>query len=107
MKQITTLAAAILLAMGLAATPAFAGDHHKMNPCNPCAMKGDMKHNPCSMKGHKMNPCNPCSMKDKMGHKMNPCSMKDKMKDKAEHKMNPCNPCSMKKHHKILSRHWY
>jgi len=78
MKQITTLAAAILLVMGLATTPAFAGDHAK-NPCNPCAMKKDMKdHNPCSMEGHKMNPC---SMKDKMEHKMNPCSMKEHHKD--------------------------
>jgi hypothetical protein len=42
MKQITTLATAILLAMGLSASPAFAGN--AMNPCNPCAAK------------HKMNP---------------------------------------------------
>ncbi len=41
MKQITTLATAILLTMGLAATPALAGE-------NPCAMK----QNPCSMKNH-------------------------------------------------------
>jgi len=82
MKQISTLAAAFLLAMGLAAAPAFAGHHEinpcnpcamKHNPCNPCSMKKDMKdHNPCSMKGHKMNPC---SMKGEMEHKMNPCSM--------------------------------
>ncbi len=88
MKQITTLAAAILLVMGLATTPAFAGDHAK-NPCNPCAMNGDMEHNPCAMKKD-MKDHNPCSMEE---HKMNPCSMKDKM----EHKMNPC---SMKEHHK-------
>jgi len=76
MKQIKTLVVAMLLAIGLAATPAFAGDH-KMNPCNPCAMK------------KKMNPCNPCAMKHKM-NPCNPCAMK--------HKMNPCNPCAMKKH---------
>ena len=75
MKQITTLAAAILLAMGLAAAPAFAGGDHHMNPCNPCSMKGDMKHNPCSMKEHK-NGHNPCSMKESM-KEHNPCSMKD------------------------------
>jgi len=85
MKQITTLAAAILLAMGLSATPAFAGND--MNPCNPCAMKQKMNPcNPCSMK-KSMNPCNPCSMKKSM-NPCNPCSMK-KM-------ANPCNPCSMK-----------
>jgi len=62
MKQITTLAVALILALGLSAVPAYAG-HHEMNPCNPCAMK------------HKMNPCNPCAMK---GHEnKNPCSMKD------------------------------
>ncbi len=83
MKQITTLAAAILLAMSLAAAPAFAGDH-QMNPCNPCTMNGDMAH----------NPCNPCAMKKHMKDH-NPCSMTDKM----EHTMNPCNPCSMNKHH--------
>jgi len=82
MKQITTLAAAILLAMGLSAAPAFAGND--MNPCNPCSMKKMNPCNPCSMKKN-MNPCNPCSMKKKM----NPCSMKKSM--------NPCNPCSMKK----------
>jgi len=83
MKQITTLATAILLAMGLSASPAFAGN--AMNPCNPCAAKHKMNPcNPCSMK-KTMNPCNPCSMKKKM----NPCSMKKAM--------NPCNPCSMKK----------
>jgi len=86
MKQITTLAAAILLAMGLSAAPAFAGN--SMNPCNPCAMKQKMNPcNPCAAK-HKMNPCNPCSMKKSM-NPCNPCSMKKKM--------NPCNPCSMKK----------
>jgi len=85
MKQITTLAAAILLAMGLSAAPAFAGN--SMNPCNPCAAKHKMNPcNPCSMK-KSMNPCNPCSMKKKM-NPCNPCSMK-----KAA---NPCNPCSMK-----------
>jgi len=90
MKQITTLAAAILLAMGLAAAPAFAGGDHHMNPCNPCSMKGEMKHNPCSMKGEMKH--NPCSMKGDMKH--NPCSMKGDMKH---------NPCSMKDkedHHK-------
>jgi len=72
MKQMTTLAAAILLALGLSAAPAFAGHHE--NPCNPC-MK---KHNPCSIKKH--NPC------EKSEH--NPCEMKKSM--------NPCNPCAMK-----------
>jgi len=73
MKHITTLAAAILLAMGLSAAPAFAGN--SMNPCNPCSMKKSM------------NPCNPCSMKKSM-NPCNPCSMKKSM--------NPCNPCAMK-----------
>jgi len=85
MKQITTLAAAILLAMGLAAAPAFAGgDHHK----NPCSMKGDMKHNPC-------NPCSMKGMKDMKDH--NPCSMKG-MKDMKDH--NPCSMKGMKDHDK-------
>ena len=76
MKQMTTLAVAMLLALGLSAAPAFAGSHE--NPCNPCAMK----HNPCSMKKH-----NPCEMG---GH--NPCDMKQQA--------NPCNPCAMKQHNK-------
>jgi len=75
MKQITTLAIATLLALGLSAAPAFAGGHN--NPCNPCAANPcAMKHNPCDMKK------NPCAM--------NPCST-----PKAA---NPCggsNPCSM------------
>jgi len=58
MKQITMLATAVLLAMGLSAAPAFAGGG--MNPCNPCAMK------------KQVNPCNPCSMKKSI----NPCSMR-------------------------------
>ena len=74
MKQMTTLAIAMLLAIGLSAAPAFAGQHK--NPCNPCAMK----HNPCTIKK------NPCDMSKK-----NPCEMK---------KHNPCNPCSMKSHSK-------
>jgi len=77
MKQMTTLAIATLLALGLSAAPAFAGSH-EANPCNPCAMK----HNPCSMKKH--NPC------DKSEH--NPCDIKKSM--------NPCNPCAMKGHDK-------
>ena len=69
MKSMTSLAIALLLALGLSAAPAFAG-HHNMNPCNPCAMKHKMNPcNPCAMK-HKMNPCNPCAMK----HKMSTCS---------------------------------
>ena len=72
MKPLTTLAAALLLALGLLAAPAFADD---MNPCNPCAMKEKANPcNPCAMK-HKMNPCNPCAMKEKA----NPCAMKHKM----------------------------
>lgn len=94
MRQIITLAAAMLLAMGLSASPAMAGNamnpcamKHKMNPCNPCAMKHKMNPcNPCAMK-HKMIPCNPCAMKHKM-NPCNPCSMKPMG--------NPCNPCSMK-----------
>ncbi|MFQ5344724.1 MAG: hypothetical protein ACE5DZ_02040 [Mariprofundus sp.] len=67
MKTITTLTAAMVLAMGLAAAPAFAGDHEK----NPCAMK----HNPCSMKGEKKDH-NPCEMKEeKKEH--NPCEKKE------------------------------
>jgi len=79
MKNMMKLAAAMVLALGLSAAPAFAGHHE--NPCNPCAMK-KMEH---------MNPCNPCAMK-KMEHMnpCNPCAMK-----KMEH-MNPCNPCDMK-----------
>jgi len=46
MKQITTLAIAFLLALGLSAAPAFAA-HHDVNPCNPCAMKDK---NPCAIK---------------------------------------------------------
>lgn len=68
MKQITTFAVTMLLALGLSATSAYAGE--QMNPCNPCAMK----QNPCAV--------NPCSMKNQA----NPCAM------------NPCgagNPCSM------------
>ncbi|MDQ6997588.1 MAG: hypothetical protein Q9M17_02630 [Mariprofundus sp.] len=81
MKSMTTLAIALLLALGLSAAPAFAG-HHEMNPCNPCSMKKTMNPcNPCAMQ-HKMNPCNPCAMKKHA----NPCDM--------QHKMNPCNPCS-------------
>ncbi|GAV20317.1 hypothetical protein MMIC_P1282 [Mariprofundus micogutta] len=81
MKQINSLAIAILLAMGLSAAPAFAGSHGA-NPCNPCAMKHNpcAKHNPCDMKNH-----NPCDSKSK-----NPCEMKSH---------NPCNPCAMKKGH--------
>ena len=70
MKQITTLAIAFLLVLGLSAASALAA-HHDVNPCNPCAMK------------HKMNPCNPDAMKDN-----NPCAMKQQL--------NPCNPCAMK-----------
>ena len=79
MKQMTTLAIATLLTIGLSAAPAFAG-HHK-NPCNPCAANPcAMKHNPCEMKK------NPCDM-----GKKNPCDMKSH---------NPCNPCAMKDHGK-------
>jgi len=55
MKQITTLAITLLLALGLSAAPAFAGSHG-MNPCNPCALK------------KQMNPCNPCAMKGNPKH---------------------------------------
>ncbi len=72
MKQINTLVIAMLLAIGMAAAPAFAGSHGA-NPCNPCAMK----HNPCDAKSK-----NPCAMKH------NPCDMKDH------------NPCAMKGHDK-------
>jgi len=82
MKKVLGLLTAITMMMGVWALPAAAHGHdnpcamqHKMNPCNPCAMKHH-KMNPCAMK-HKMNPCNPCAMK---------------------HKMNPCNPCAMKGH---------
>jgi len=69
MKQMTTLAAAILLALGLSAAPAFAGNHE--NPCNPCMKKHNPceknEANPCDMK-KSMNPCNPCAMKDHDKH---------------------------------------
>jgi len=69
MKQMTTLAIATLLAIGLSAAPAFAGNHNMCNPCaaNPCAANPcAMKHNPCEMKSH--NPCNPCDMKGHSKH---------------------------------------
>ncbi|MDX8406739.1 MAG: hypothetical protein R8K50_11400 [Mariprofundus sp.] len=111
MKQIKKLAVAMLLGLGLMATPVFAAGGanpcnpcaHKMNPCNPCSMhKMANPCNPCSM--HKMaNPCNPCAMKKMANpcsmHKMaNPCSMK-KMANPCGMKANPCamNPCSASK----------
>lgn len=66
-------AAVMTMAMGVATAPVSAHEHEEMNPCNPCAMKGDMEHNPCHMK------------KDMKEH--NPCDMKDheKMKEHKEH----------------------